>query len=214
MQTVDPAVVSEFVDACRRVEAMGLMKCSSGNLSCRLDEDRMLISGSRTWLGEIRDDQVALCRISDASPINDVRPSVETGFHAGILRTRTDINVVLHFQSPFATTLACGSPEKIDFNVSPEIPYYIGTVGYVPFFTPGTPELAKAVIAAQKDNDMVILQNHGLVTVGVDYHDALQKAVFFELACRVIVQGGESVKRLPAEAALALRGQRGTGRAV
>lgn len=214
MQTVDPATLSEFVDACHCVGKKGLMQCSSGNLSRRIDGDRMLISGSRTWLVEIRDDQVAICRISDAAPINDVRPSVETGFHAGVLRTRTDANVVLHFQSPFATTLACGSPETIDFNVLPEIAYYIGTIGTVPYLTPGSPELAEAVIQAQETNDMVVLQNHGLVTVGVEYDDAIQKAVFFELACRVIVQGGQDVKRLPPKAAAELRGQRGTGRAV
>lgn len=214
MQTVDPAVLSEFVSTCRRVARMGLLQCSSGNLSRRLDKDRMLISGSRTWLEDIRDDQIALCNITGASPINDVRPSVETGFHAGVLRTRTDRNVVLHFQSPFAATLACGSPGDVDFNVLPEIAYYIGTIGIVPYLTPGTPELADAVIRAHKDNDMVILRNHGMVTVGVEYDDAIQKAVFFELACRVIVQGGDTVKRLPPEAVAGLRGRRGTGRAV
>lgn len=214
MQTVDPAMLSEFVAACRRVGRKGLIECSSGNLSRRIDGERMLISGSRTWLEEIRDDQVAVCRISDAQALNDVRPSVETGFHAGVLRTRTDRNVVLHFQSPFATTLACSRPAEINFFVLPEIAYYIGSIATVPYLTPGTPELAEAVIVAQKNSDMVVLQNHGLVTVGVDYDDAIQKAVFFELACRVIVQGGASVQRLPAEAVASLRGQRGTGKAV
>ena len=42
-------------------------------------------------------------------------------------------------------------------------------------------------------HDMVILQNHGFVTVGADLNDAIQKAAFFELACEVIVRGGESI---------------------
>lgn len=214
MQTMDSATAAGFVAACHRIGQMGLLQCSSGNLSLRLDEERMLVSGSRTWLGEIRQDQLALCRLSDAKALNDIRPSVETVFHAGVLRTRKEMNVVLHFQTPYATTLACSRPAEINFFVLPEIAYYIGSVGVVPYFTPGTAELANAVIQAHEKNDVVILQNHGLVTVGVDYDDAIQKAVFFELACRIIVQGGKDVQRLPADAIDALRGQRGTGKAV
>ena len=214
MQAVDPVILSNFITACHRVAQMGLVRCSSGNLSVRLDKERMLISGSRTWLGDIRTDQVTICRISDGDPLNDVRPSVETGFHAGILRQREDRNVVLHFQTPCATTLACGSPAKIDYNVLPEIAYYIGPIGHVPFFLPGTRELAEAVVTTMGRHDMCMLQNHGQVTVGVDYDDAIQKAAFFELACEIILHGGENMQRLSAEYAASLRGQRSTGRAV
>lgn len=195
---------------------MGLLRCSSGNLSLRLDAERFLISGSRSWLAEIRPEQVALCRLSDGASLNDVRPSVETAFHAGVLRRRADRNVVLHFQTPFATTLACREEaEKIDFRVLPEIAYYLGPVAVVPYFTPGTAELAAAVIEALAKHEMALLRNHGQVTVGIDVDDAIQKAVFFELACEVIVRGGETVRRLSPQDVAALEAQRrGAARAV
>jgi ribulose-5-phosphate 4-epimerase/fuculose-1-phosphate aldolase len=34
---------------------------------------------------------------------------------------------------------------------------------------------------------LAILKNHGLVSVGKDFNDAIQKAVFFEMACRIIL---------------------------
>ena len=40
---------------------------------------------------------------------------------------------------------------------------------------------------AMKDSNIVILANHGLVTVGVDFNDAIQRAVFFELACQILI---------------------------
>lgn len=188
----DPAPdkqVAAFITACRRVAEHGLVRCSSGNLSQRLDDERMLISASRAWLGEITGQQVALCRIKDAVSLNSVKPSAEVGFHAGILSARTDVNIVLHFQTPAATAIACRDPDKVDYFVLPEIPYYIGDVASVPYMNPGTPELAEAVVKAAAGHDMVMLRNHGQVTVGKDAEDAIQKAVFFELACDIILRG-------------------------
>ena len=40
--------------------------------------------------------------------------------------------------------------EKINFFVVPEIPFYIGPIGIVPYIMPGTRELADAVTSAMK----------------------------------------------------------------
>jgi ribulose-5-phosphate 4-epimerase/fuculose-1-phosphate aldolase len=47
-----------------------------------------------------------------------------------------------------------------------------------------------------KDHDLVLMQNHGEVTVGKSYEEAIQRAVFFELACRIIVVGGDNIAPL------------------
>ena len=121
---------------------------------------------------------------------------MEIGFHAGVLRARSDVNVVLHFQSPAATTLACSNPEAVNFNVIAEVPYYIGPIAVVPFIAPGSAELASAVTAALVNRNMAVLRNHGLVTVGGSYEEATQRAVFFELACRIIVDAGDRLTPL------------------
>jgi ribulose-5-phosphate 4-epimerase/fuculose-1-phosphate aldolase len=58
--------------------------------------------------------------------------SAECGFHIGILRARQDVTVILHFQSPFATAIACSGKDYKYFNVITEIPYYIGAVAVIP----------------------------------------------------------------------------------
>ena len=191
--------LDEFVAACRKTADFGLLRCSSGNMSWRVGGDLMLVTATRTWLGDIRADQISHVQISDGKVLNDQQPSVESLFHGGILQKRPDINVVLHFQSPSATVLACGDPERINFNVIFEVPYYIGDVAILPTIEPGSNDLAKAVVDVMTDHDMVILRNHGFVTVGKDLNDAIQKAAFFELACDVILRGGESIVPIPSE---------------
>lgn len=180
-------LVAGFAECARRVGAEGLVKCSSGNLSIRYGEI-VLLSGTGSWLSELKEDQVAICSLEDGRELNGVKPTMEAGFHLGILRSRPEINSVLHFQSPYATVVSCMKEKPDNFNVTLEIPMYIGReIPVIPFIPPGTRELASAVIEAMKEHDVAILSNHGQVAAGEDFSSVLRKAVFFEMACRIIV---------------------------
>jgi len=188
MNNVSPQEMSDFIAACHDAAKRGLIKCSSGNMSKRIDDDRLIASASRSWMENIREDQVSLCGISDGQLIDGPKQTVEIAFHAEILRRRPEMNVVLHFQSPCATTLACSGKTDINYFVLPEIPFYIGPIGYVPYLAPGTTELSDSVVDAMTGHDLAVMGNHGQVTVAEDYDHAIQNAVFFELACEVIVR--------------------------
>jgi ribulose-5-phosphate 4-epimerase/fuculose-1-phosphate aldolase len=200
--------LEEFVIAAHRVAGHGLVVCGSGNLSWHVNDDHMLITAANSWMDRISKDQIALCRIDDGTTLNGKRPAKEIGFHTGILRERMDINVVLHFQSPCATTIACRELHIEDFSVIPEIPYYIGPVAVIPYLTPGSPELSEAVTTALKNHDLAILRNHGQVTVGKDFDSVIKKAAYFELACRIILGAGGDVQSLSKEAVAGLQRRR------
>ena len=198
--------LTAFVQACHKVAQYDLISCSSGNLSWRIEPDTALLSASGAWLAELTPEQVAACDIDTGRCINGKVPTCESVFHLGILKTRPEMTVVLHFQSPFATAIACGDLENLDFNVIIEVPLYIGAVATVPYLPPGSAELAQAVVDAFKNpqTHMAILKNHGMVTVGKDFDDAIQKAVFFELACRILLTNPKA-KLLDAETVKQLR---------
>lgn len=197
MIEVSDTLLQAFIKACNIVAQRGLVRASSGNLSLRLPGDKMLITASRSWMENITAKQVCLCRISDGHPLTQQKPSVEIGFHAGIFRTRPDINAVLHFQSTCATALAC-RPEKEppSFNLIPEIPFYIGPVVEIPYAMPGSQALADAVIQAMQHHDMGLIKNHGQVTVAQDLPHTIQNADFFELACEIILRNQGQVTPL------------------
>jgi L-fuculose-phosphate aldolase len=90
--------VQDFISAAHQVAQHGLVLCGSGNLSWRVDSERMLITTSGAWMAEVSGDHIALCRIEDGTSLNGKKPSIEIGFHRAILCERQDINVVLHFQ--------------------------------------------------------------------------------------------------------------------
>lgn len=211
MNEVSRELLDRFVEACRDIARRGLVHCSCGNLSMRVDEARFLITSTGSWMERMTREQITLCRAQDGATLAGNKPSSEVGFHAGILRARDEIAVVLHFQTPCATALACRKPDGHDYAVIPEIPYYIGSVGRVPYLMPGTDALAAAVTDAMRTNDMVLMANHGQVTVGRDYDQVVQNAEFFELACQILLIGGDSVAPMPPEAVAQLRALRHKG---
>lgn len=201
-----------FVSACHKVAEYGLVLCSSGNLSWRVGPDTALLSTSGTWLAELTQNQIAKCDIGTGRCINGKEPTCESVFHLGILKNRPEMSVVLHFQSPYAAAIACGPTDGLNFNMTIEVPVYIGTPAVVPYLPPGSAELAQAVVDTFKETQthLAILKNHGLVAVGKDFNDAIQKAVFFEMTCRIILTNpnakpldAERVKQLQAEGAKA-----------
>jgi len=191
--------IEEFIAQAHRVGDAGLTLCSSGNLSWRIG-DEALVSGTGSWVPTLKKENVARCRIETGDVLNGVKPSMESGFHLGILRERLDVNVVLHFQSKYATAVACMRQTPANFNVTAEVPCHVGRdIPVIPYYRPGSPELAHAVVEAMKDHNSVLLKKHGQVVCGANFDQVFERAMFFEMACRIIVLSGNDYTVLTQE---------------
>jgi len=191
--------IEEFIAQAHRVGNAGLTLCSSGNLSWRIG-DEALVSGTGSWVPTLKKENVACCRIETGEVLNGVKPSMESGFHLGILRERSDVNVVLHFQSKYATAVACMRQTPTNFNVTAEVPCHVGRdIPVIPYYRPGSPELAHAVVEAMKDHNSVLLKKHGQVVCGANFDQVFERAMFFEMACRIIVLSGNDYTVLTQE---------------
>ncbi|HML65506.1 MAG TPA: class II aldolase/adducin family protein [Dysgonomonas sp.] len=189
---INAEYIERFIEAAHRVGQERLQLCSSGNLSWRVNKDLALVSGTGSWLPRIAKENVAICNISIGMRVDGPKPSMESVFHLGVLRQRKDMNVVLHFQSEFATIVSCMKNKPKSFNVVAEVPCYCGKeIAVIPYYRPGSKELADAVTHALTDHDCVLMSKHGQAVCGKDFDDAFQKAVFLELACSIIVRAGE-----------------------
>ena len=199
MPSVTDSHLKTFVEAAHRIGTHQLLLCSSGNLSWRLNDEIMLISQTGSWLPYLSKDQVSISRLTDGTILNHINPSMDSGFHFGIMHHRKDVKVILHFQSLYGTTLACMPDTPTNFNVINEIPLYIGKIDMLPYICPGSPELGIKVTESMKTHDLVVLRSHGQVVVGKSFDDVIQKALFFELACGIIIRSKDQALRLTEE---------------
>jgi L-fuculose-phosphate aldolase len=113
--------------------------------------------------------------------------------HLEVFRVPPEARVVLHSHAPWSTLMAClmHPVEDLDFMV--EVPLLVGRHAYVPFFPPGSRELAEEVGRAFLDVsvNVVQLRNHGQVSLGTSWREALHRLVLFERACWMALQGQE-----------------------
>ncbi|HLN53404.1 MAG TPA: class II aldolase/adducin family protein [Lentimicrobium sp.] len=198
----------KFVKWANRIGNAGLIECSSGNLSHRIDAESILVSESRRWLSKIKATQIVKIALEDGAILSGNKPTGELPLHLAVLRRNPKINTVLHCQSPAATALACRNPEIVNYNVIIEVPIYIGTVTHLPFIMPGSQELGDAVSAASMKSSVIQLMNHGQVITGKSYKEVYQKAVFFEMACKIILFNSDQYNTLTFEQCEVLKGYR------
>lgn len=186
-------LINEFTFWAHLSGAKGLLNCSSGNLSHRINDKRMLISQSGSWLENISNKQVSVVDLNSGQSQNNVMPSGEWRLHRAVYQQCPDIRVVLHFQSPYATTLACcgGIP---NYNAIIEVPLYIGEVAHLPYLMPGSEELAETVGKTAIKSSMIQMGNHGQVALGKNFKEVFEKAIFFELCCKIIVEAGSKYR--------------------
>ncbi len=197
MSIIDEKHYREFLKQAHRYGDAKLTLCSSGNLSWRVDDDIALVSGTGSWVPELKLENISLCNIETGEFLNGVKPSMESTFHLGIMRQRPEVNVVFHFQSEYATAIACMKEKPTNFNVTAEIPIHVGKeIPVIPYYRPGSPELAKAVLEAMKDHNSCLMTNHGQVVCGENFDEVFERAMFFEMACRIIVQSGGNYSTL------------------
>lgn len=175
------------VDTARAMNARGLNRGTSGNISARVPRGMIITPSGLPYDAMAPDDLVLMDldgTVLDApaprapgSP--GPRPSTEWRLHAGILRSRRDVHSVLHAHPDFATTLACLRMEI------PAVHYMVAVAGgasirCAPYATFGTPELAEHALAALADRTACLLANHGLVALGSSPAAALELAVEVE----------------------------------
>ncbi|GIF50391.1 L-fuculose-phosphate aldolase [Asanoa ferruginea] len=139
----------------------GLVVGSGGNLSARRPgDDTCWVTGAGTWLDRLDRPSFVRVRISDGSSEPGLVPSSEVALHLATYRARPDVTAIIHLHPQMALLLdALGERVRL---LTTDHAFYVRRVGTVPFFPPGTAELAEAAAAAVADGtNCLILSRHG-----------------------------------------------------
>ncbi len=196
----DKEARQQIIQIVHELFAMGLLTATGGNISARAEEDGTFwITPSQMYKGGLT--EVDLVRIRpDGQLVEGSRtPSVEYQMHARCYAVREDISAAVHTHAPVAT--AFGICNQTFPPINTEAVVLADTVT-VPWFMPGSRELADAVGEALRTGRGCILQNHGLMTVGATLRKAATRAMMLEETAKVVLytkQFGGTVTLLPDE---------------
>lgn len=176
-----------LVRAGRDLYRQGMMAGASGNLSARLDAERILITPSGAAKGRLRPQDLLIIDPAGRLIAGTGRPSAETAMHTAVYRTLPGVQAVVHAHPVKAGAMAAAH-RPIPVDTLPEALFALGDIAVVPFIPSATPELGEAVAAALQAADGALLFNHGAITVGRSVEGARMKMEILEALADTAIQ--------------------------
>jgi L-fuculose-phosphate aldolase len=159
-------ISERMVKAGRELYDHGLVKGTSGNISARIpDADTFLIKPSGARMEFLKPEELVLVDLQGNKIRGEADVSRETPIHAAIYRARKDVQAVVHTHAPTATAFGIAKTEILPLQIEMFMLLPNG-VPVVPFEPPGSKALAAAVQKKIANYDALILENHGIITVG------------------------------------------------
>ncbi|HPT33507.1 MAG TPA: class II aldolase/adducin family protein [Bacillota bacterium] len=176
----------ELVEITEELYREKLITPSGGNLSLRLPDDQgFLITPSMMFKGGLKPEDLVLLDPQGKPVERRSRPSVETPMHIKIYQMNPKVGAVIHTHAPYATiaglyglSIPPITLEAVRFHQLP----------VVPFCLPGSRDLVNQVAAALEKEptaQALLLQNHGLLTMGRTLRLAANASMSLEEACHM-----------------------------
>jgi len=164
----------DIVEVGRRLYARGYTASNDGNISVRLDAERLIMTPTNVCKGFMTPDMMCITDLEGRKIAGDRNPSSEMQMHLEVYRQRPEVQAVVHAHPPIATGFAvAGIP--LDRAVLAEVICTLGSVPIAEYATPSTRELPEAVRKYVKAHDGMLLANHGALTLGLDVFAAYYK---------------------------------------
>jgi L-ribulose-5-phosphate 4-epimerase len=166
----------------------GLVTWTSGNVSERVPgEDLFVIKGSGVSYDELTWEGITVCDL-DGTVVDGIRqPSSDTAAHAYVYRHMADVNGQVHTHSPYATAWAARG-EEIPCVLTAMADEFGGPIPVGPFALIGDDSIGQGIVATLSGHrsPAVLMQNHGVFTIGPSAKAAVKAAVMTEDVARTV----------------------------
>ncbi len=163
---------------------------SAGNISVRLDERRVVITGSGTRFDSLTADSFSLYDL-ETDTWTGRKPSKELPVHLAIYRRSPWAGAVLH-ASPFHTTLAASSSLEVRNDLFVENMYYLQRVARIPYAHPGSAELTAAVENTAAAANVILMENHGVILYDTSLAECTACLEVLENTCRMCLEAARA----------------------
>jgi len=176
----------QVLDTCQDLTRKGYLVGTGGNMSVRIEgEEALAITPSSMDYLTLSEDDICIYSF-DKEALEGVHvPSVEMAMHIAVYQNRPDVNAVVHTHQPYASTFTLIN-EPIPALFDEQVANLGNRVDVVPYGMSGTAELMEN-IAANLDNgcNAYILQNHGILCLGITLSKAALNILLLEKVARV-----------------------------
>ena len=186
----------EVCDLHQELPRNNLVVWTGGNISGRDPESGLVvIKPSGVLYSDLTPDKMVVLDMDGKIVEGALKPSSDTATHLYIYRQRPDVNGIVHTHSPFATAFAVvGKP--IPPVLTAICDEFGGAIPIGGFALIGDEAIGMEILRSIGDSPAILMQNHGVFTVGMTARSAVQASVMVEDAARTVyyaMQLGEPI---------------------
>jgi len=166
----------------------GLVVWTAGNVSGRVPgEDLMVIKPSGVSYDELTAEAMIVCDLNGDVVEGDLSPSSDTAAHAYVYRAMPEVGGVVHTHSTYGCAWAARG-EPIPCVLTAMADEFGGEIPVGPFALIGNDDIGKGIVATLSGHrsPAVLMQNHGVFTIGADPKVAVKAAVMCEDVARSV----------------------------
>ncbi len=179
-------IKEQMCDVCHKMWQLGWVAANDGNVSVKLEDGTFLATPTGISKSFITPEKIV--HIDKEGTIieanGDYRPSSEIKMHLRCYQEREDVGAVLHAHPPVATGYAVANVPLDEYSMI-ETVIAIGSIPVTPYGTPSTYEVPEAIAPYLGEHDVVLLQNHGALSVGADLLTAYYRMETLELFAKI-----------------------------
>ena len=173
-----------------------LVTWTSGNVSARDPESGLIvIKPSGVMYEDLTPENMVIVDPDGKRIEGKLNPSVDTATHLYIYKQRSDVGGVVHTHSPFATAFAAVG-KSIPACLTAICDEFGGPIPVGGFAPIGGEEIGAEVVRSIGKSTAILMQNHGVFTIGKNATAAVKAAVMVEDAARTVfyaMQLGEPI---------------------
>ncbi len=176
----------QICDICHKMWQQGWVAANDGNVSVKLPDGNFLVTPTGISKSFITPDKLVIIDkdMNIVSAEGNYKPSSEIKMHMRCYTERDDVGAVVHAHPATATGFAvAGKP--LDRYSMIETVIAIGSIPLTPYGTPSTNEVPEAIAPYLAEHDVLLLQNHGALTVGADLITAYYRMETLELFAKI-----------------------------
>ncbi|MDD2643254.1 MAG: class II aldolase/adducin family protein [Methanobacteriaceae archaeon] len=172
--------INSIINISNKLFNRHLVTGKAGNVSVKFKNNGKIIIGitpTLKSLNNLKFNDIVLVDL-EGNIISKGKPSSEVFMHLNIYKSNKNVNAIVHTHSPFATGFSFSDKKikRLEGFGKIEKPY----LAEVNYEIPGTMDLANKVGEAIKNEDVLILKNHGVISVGENLEEAFSLADFVE----------------------------------
>lgn len=182
--------IRALIDAGKWIAVKNMTWGSAGNMSIRLDENRVLITASGTRFDSLTEDSFTLYNLAD-NTWSGGKPSKELPVHLAVYRNAPWAGAVVH-ASPFHTTLAASTTLEVRNDLFVENMYYLQRMARIPYAHPGSKELTSFVDGVAANANVILMQNHGVILYDTTMQEACAGLEVLENTCRMCLEAARA----------------------